>query len=91
MTPTEITARVQYLQELRRMSEELSQEIETVQNDIKSHMTQNNLTELVAGPFKVTWAPVLSTRLDTRALTRDHPDLAAQYTRPTTTRRFIVK
>ena len=56
MTHPEITARVQYLQELRRMSEDLTREIETVQNDIKAHMTEHSLTELVAGPFRVTWA-----------------------------------
>ena len=91
MTHQEITARVQYLQELRRMSEDLTREIETVQNDIKAHMTQHSLTELVAGPFRVTWTTVPATRLDAKALARDYPDLAAQYTRATTTRRFTVK
>ena len=91
MTHPEITARVQYLQELRRMSEDLAREIETVQNDIKAHMTEHRLTELVAGPFRVTWATIPTTRLDTKALTRDYPELAAQYTRSTTSRRFTVK
>ena len=91
LTSAELVSRVQYLQELRRMSEELSGEIEGVQNEIKAHMTANALTELTAGPFKVTWATVASTRIDVKALARDYPDLAERYTRTTQSRRFQVK
>ncbi len=91
MSNTEIIEKVQYLQELRRMGEELNGEIEAVQNQIKAHMTAHSLTELVAGAFRVTWQTVVTNRLDARALARDYPELAERYTRSTPSRRFQVK
>jgi len=47
-------------------------------------------TELVS-PYDTPaarWRPVHSNRMDTKALRRDHPDLAAEYTAASTTRRF---
>ena len=91
MTINEITGRVQYLQELRRMAEDIAGEIEGVQNEIKAHMEQHGLSELVAGPFRVSWTTVLTTRVDARALARDYPDLAARYTKSMESRRFTVR
>lgn len=46
--------------------------------------------ELRAGEYKVTWKPVESVRIDTTALKKALPDVAAAFTRKTTTRRFCV-
>ncbi len=89
MSTAEITAKVTELQELRRMAEELEQEINAIQDEIKAHMGDSEL--LIAGPYKVTWKTVTSSRLDTSALKKALPDIAAQYTRTSTTRRFEVK
>ena len=89
MSNTEIPAAVTQLQELRRMQEELTAEIETLTDTIKAHMGENEL--LLAGPFKVTWKPVTSSRIDTAALKKALPDIAAQYTKTTTTRRFEIR
>ena len=91
MSQNDIVDRVQYLQELRRMSEELTAEIDRVQTEIKIHMADHSLTELVAGAFKVTWQTVVSARLDGRALARDFPNLVEKYTRHISTRRFQVR
>lgn len=88
MTSAEIVAKVQELQELKRMQEELSAEIEAAQDAIKAIM--GDAESLVAGAFKVTWKPVTTSRIDTAALKKALPDIAAQYTRTTTARRFLV-
>lgn len=89
MSNTEITATVTQLQELRRMQEELTAEIEALTNAIKAAMGAQEL--LLAGPYKVTWKPVTSSRIDTTALKKALPDIAAQYTKTTTTRRFEIR
>lgn len=88
MSNSEIITALSELQELRRMQEELTAEIEALQDKIKDHMGEQEL--LLAGPYKVTWKPVTTTRIDTTALKKALPDIAAQYTKTTTTRRFTV-
>ena len=89
MSTPEIINTVSELQELVRMSEELNSEIEALRDKIKNVMGDSEL--LIAGPYKVTWKTVTSSRLDTTALKKALPDVAAQYTRTSTTRRFEVK
>lgn len=89
MSNTEITAAVTQLQELRRMQEELTAEIDHLTDAIKAHMGTQEL--LLAGPYKITWKPVTSSRIDTNALKKALPDIAAQYTKTTTTRRFEIR
>lgn len=89
MSTAEITARITELQELRRMAEELDQEITTIQDEIKAVMGDSEL--LLAGPYKVTYTTVTTTRLDTTALKKALPEIAEKFTRTTTTRRFTIK
>ena len=85
----EIIIKIQELMELRRMSEELQAEIDTLQEAVKDFMGSEE--SMVAGAFKVSYKTVTSSRLDSAALKRELPDVAARYTRQTTTRRFTVQ
>jgi len=89
MSTAEIIAKLTNLQELKRMAEELSAEIEAAQDEIKAIM--GTAEELSAGAFKVTWKPVTTSRIDTTALKKELPDIAAKYTTQSTARRFTVK
>lgn len=89
MSTSELIATVTELQELRRMQEELEAEIAGLQDQIKNYMGE--CESLTAGQYKITWKPVTTSRVDTTALKADHPEIAAQYTKTTTTRRFTVK
>jgi predicted phage-related endonuclease len=89
MSINEIAAVVSDLQELVRMAEEVNAEIESKKDQVKAYMGDSEL--LVAGPYKVTYKAVTSSRLDTTALKKALPDIAAQYTKTTTTRRFTVQ
>ena len=89
MSTAEITAKVTELQELRRMQEELEAEITALTDAIKGIMGEPET--LTAGPYKITYKPVTSSRIDTAALKKALPDIAAQYTKTTTTRRFTVQ
>ena len=85
----DIIAKVQELMELRRMAEELQSEIDALQEAVKNFMGSEE--SMIAGAFKVSYKSVTSSRLDTSALKRDLPNVAALYTKQTTTRRFTVQ
>lgn len=90
MSQNEIITTVEELQELRRMQEELEAEIAALQDRIKAHMDASGVDQMTAGAFKVSWKEVKSSRVDTAALKKALPELAQQFTRTTTTRRFTV-
>ena len=81
---------VKELRELKRLAEELQAEIDAAQDAIKAEMTAQAVDTLSGADWKVTWTEVTSSRLDTTALKKALPDVAAQYTKTTTTRRFCV-
>lgn len=91
MSQEEIITTVEALQELRRMQEELEAEIEAAQERIKMHMLVNGAETLTAGAWKVSYKAVTSSRFDSTAFRKAMPDLAARFTRSTTTRRFTVQ
>ena len=90
MSIFELSIKVNELRELRRMAEELTAEIETIQDEIKNHMTENNVDTLAGTDYKITWKPVVSSRFDTVAFKRENPELATRYTKTTTARRFTI-
>ena len=81
--------KVMELMELKRLKEELEAEITAAEDEIKAVM--GNEETLLAGAFKVTWAPYTSSRFDSARFKKDHADLAAAYTKTTTTRCFSVR
>ena len=80
--------KVKELLELKRMKEELEAEIATMEDEIKSVMGEEET--LLAGAFKVTWTPYTSSRFDSARFKKDHADLAAQYTKTSTVKRFSI-
>ena len=80
--------KIRELKEMKLMREELDAEIAAIEDAIKAEMGSSE--ELTAGPYKVTWKPVTSSRLDTKALRAELPDVAARYMTTTTIRRFCV-
>ena len=90
MSTLEIAAKVRELRELQRMADELAAEIEATKDALKAHMDAQGVDSLTGSDYKITWKQVVSSRLDGTALKRAMPELAAQFTRQTTTRRFVV-
>ena len=90
MSMNELETKVAELRELRRMSDELAAEITATEDELKAYMTANNADELHGPSFKITWKPVTSSRLDSKALKAATPELWERFSKTTTTRRFIV-
>lgn len=88
MSNQSMEVKVKELMELRRMKEELEAEIASAEDEIKKVMGEEET--LFAGAFKVTWKAVTSSRLDSTALKKALPEIAAQFTKQTTSRRFCI-
>lgn len=91
MSTQELCTAARDLKELRLMAEQLNAEIAALENSIKAHMEEHALDTLVTTDVKITWKQVTSSRIDTAALKKALPDVAAQYTKQTTSRRFCVQ
>ena len=88
MSNPNMEAKVKELMELKRMKEELEAEIAAAEDAIKAVMGDEEL--LLAGSYKVSWKTFTSSRLDSTALKKAMPEVAAQFTKQTTARRFSV-
>ena len=74
--------------DLKRMREELDTTITALEDSIKAVMGDEEL--LTAGAYKVSWKMFTSSRIDTTALKKTLPEVAAQFTKQTTARRFSI-
>lgn len=71
-------------------ADEIAAEIDGITDQIKNHMDAAQVDTLSGNDWKVTYKAVTSSRLDTSALKKALPDIAAQYTKTTTARRFLL-
>lgn len=88
MSTNEIRAKAAELKELKAMREELDAEIAAIEDEIKAEMGDRE--QIVAGPFKIIWQVVSSSRFDSARFKKDYAELAAAYTKTTTARRFVI-
>ena len=89
MSNPNLEPKIKELMELRRMKEELDNEISSIEDEIKQVM--GNEETLIDGPFKIDWKTVVSSRIDTAALKKALPEIAERFMKQTTTRRFCVR
>ena len=90
MGTIELDSKIKELRELRRMAEELQAEIDGITDTIKAEMTARNVDTLTGADWKATWKPVTSSRIDTAAIKKELPDIAARYTKASVSRRFVL-
>lgn len=88
MSINEMESKARELRQLQALIEEAQQEAEAIKDAIKAAM--GNAEEIHAGEYRITWKPITTSRIDTAALKKALPDLAAQFTKTSTVRRFSV-
>ena len=69
-----------------RMQEEAAAMAESLKDQLKERMTAAGVESLAGSEHKATYKAVTSSRVDTAAIKRDMPEVAARYTKTTTTR-----
>lgn len=90
MSINELDMKVDEIRSLKRLIEEAEAEITGIEDEIKARMIELDTDELRGGNCKVTWRQTSSTRIDSKSLKKDLPDIAAQYSVTTSYRRFLV-
>ena len=76
------------LAQYTRLQEEAAAMVEALKDQLKQYMNENQLDTLTGAEHKATFKTVTSSRIDTAALKKGHPDIAAAYTKQTETKRF---
>lgn len=75
--------------EYSRMAEEIGATLDSLKDSLKKYMDENGLDSIAGNEHKASYKAVTSSRIDTTALKRDIPEIAAKYTKTTETRRFL--
>ena len=75
--------------EYSRMAEEIGATLDSLKDSLKKYMDENGLDSIAGNEHKASYKAVTSSRIDTTALKRDMPEIAAKYTKTTNTRRFL--
>lgn len=84
-----LNALMKEIAEYTRMAEEIGATLDGLTDKLKKHMEENGLDSITGSKHKASYKAVTSSRIDTTALKRDLPEIAAKYTKTTETRRFL--
>lgn len=86
-----IDSTMKELAQYTRIMEEAAATVDGLKDEIKKYMEEHNTDIITGNEHKATYKAVTSSRLDSTALKRDMPDIAAQYTKTTETKRFLFQ
>lgn len=90
MSIHELDSKVQEYRELQTMIAELEAEAEAIKDVIKGKMLDDGTEELSGNGWKATWHTVTSSRLDSKKLKTDLPEIFSQYSKASSTTRFTL-
>ena len=89
ITQNNLDSLMREIAEYTRMAEEVAATLDSLRDTLKEHMEENGLDSIAGSEHKASYKAVTSSRIDTTALKRDMPEIAAKYTKTTNTRRFL--
>lgn len=89
MAMDNLNALMREIAEYTRMAEEIGVTLDSLKDTLKKHMEENGLDSIAGSEHKASYKAVTSSRIDTTALKRDLPEIAAKYTKTTEARRFL--
>jgi len=90
MSTNELDITARDLMNVRAMIEELQAEAEALTDKLKAAMVEQGSEVLQGDGWKATWKNVNSKRFDSKSFKVDHADLYSQYSKATTTTRFVL-
>jgi predicted phage-related endonuclease len=83
-------AKIEQLQELELLMDEVKSEMELIKDELKSEMKKRNTEEMVVGKYIVRWTEVLSSRFDATKFKKRFPNMYQTYTKQVSSRRFSI-
>lgn len=90
MSMNELNTTARNLMDVRAMIAELEAEAEALTDKLKGAMVERGTEAIQGDGWRATWKNVVSSRFDSKAFKADNPDLYGQYSRKTTTTRFVL-
>ena len=90
VSAAKIESAARQLKILKNRQENLQQEIDQLETDLKSQLEAWNVEEVQAGPFRVVWKLVNSSRFDSKSFRAKYGKLYDKYTIPNSYRKFLV-
>ena len=90
MSIQEINTVANDLISVRQMIEELQAEAEALTDKLKAAMVDQGTEVLQGDGWKASWKNVNSNRFDSKAFKADHAYLYSQYSKATTSTRFVL-
>lgn len=88
MSTNELNAKLRELHKLKAKQDELSEKISAIEDEIKTFM--GDTEEMRTGTYKITFKGISGTRLDTKSLKKELPEIAERYTIATFCKRLII-
>jgi len=90
MSTNTIEKKIAELKELEEMADELKAEIETIKDEPKSVLVEQDVEELVVGTSIIRYTTVLSQRFDSTQLKKKLPEVYTAYLKQVTSKRFSI-
>lgn len=90
MKTYELDCKVKTLRKYETLLAELEADIDSLKDEIKAEMLEQDVDTIIGDDWKVTWKPVTTTRLDTSRFKAECPAVYKMYTKTSTSSRFIL-
>lgn len=90
MTERMIENRINKLSALEMQIAQLQEQADAIRGELKADLEEKGLDELKTKNFLIRWKEIVSNRLDGKALKAALPEIYAQYTKQSTSRRFTI-
>ncbi len=90
MSISEMDMKVSTYFDLMQQIEELQAEAEAIKDAVKAAMVEIEQEEITGHGWRATWHNTTTTRLDTTAFKKAHPDMFTAFAKTTTSTRFTL-
>lgn len=90
MTNKMIDNRVMKLRKLEAEQQRLQEEAEAIKSELKAELEALAVEELATEHYTIRWKEIISSRLDSKALKLELPEIYSRFTKDSTSRRFTI-
>ena len=90
MDDLQMDEKLAQLRRCRHTMDALKKDAEAIEAEIKAELEARGVEQVETVHYKVTWRTVASTRLDTKALKEERPEIYARYASVSVSKRFTV-
>jgi predicted phage-related endonuclease len=84
----DINATMKQLAEYNRIADETNAIIESLKDEIKKYMKDNNTDTIIGTEHKATYKTIVSNRFNSADFKKEHSDLYNEYIKPVSSTRF---